>query len=105
MTLSRSFPEHDLPGNILHFDFAIYALGAHLPPPLDPWDAEAHSGSLDSLTSNVVPGYHGRKDEAIDWLKRNQKRVEESASVLVVGGGALGIRMSFSLPSIQLYGS
>lgn len=34
----------------------------------------------------------GTKHAAIDWLNRFSKRVESVSSVLVVGGGALGIR-------------
>jgi len=105
VTLSRSFPEHNIPTKTVHFDYAIYALGSHLPPPLDPWGSEP---PFCGTSLPVVPEmpllsaeqkhpkcrYQGTKTEGIAWLKRNQKVVEDSASVLVVGGGALGIRMS-----------
>jgi hypothetical protein len=55
---------------------------------------------LDANAINGKPAilrapYGGTKAEGIAWLKRKQRVVEEAASVLVVGGGALGIRECF----------
>lgn len=179
LTLNCSFPEHGIVDGQLNFDFAVYALGSHLPAPINLWgpvgdeeeikesskpedvsvpQAKAEdvplsfpATSLDepapvvaastvekaiitaetdavvlpstlpqpakeaeekeALTSSpsepvkddklvsqapaVVPvavNLPGTKPAAIDWLKRFSKRVEKVSSVLVVGGGALGIR-------------
>lgn len=36
----------------------------------------------------------GSKREGVEWLKRGQKKIKDSESVLIIGGGALGIRES-----------
>ena len=36
--------------------------------------------------------YTGSKTEAVEWMRRCQERIKGVSSVLVVGGGALGIR-------------
>jgi apoptosis-inducing factor 2 len=41
----------------------------------------------------------GHHEYGVDWLVRLQRRVESARSVLVVGGGALGIRTSATSPS------
>jgi hypothetical protein len=45
-----------------------------------------------SLEPPGIPQYGGTKSEGISSLRERQKRVEAATSVLVVGGGALGIR-------------
>lgn len=89
LTLSRSFPEHGVneSDRTLHFDYLVYALGSHLPAPIDLWgpvDPEAEKGKSQA--------YDGRKSSGINWLERFRGMVEAVSSVLVVGGGALGIR-------------
>lgn len=56
----------------IRFKYLVYATGSRLPHPLI-----------------RLPK---KKMEAKDWLKENQKAVREATRVLVVGGGALGIR-------------
>ena len=88
-------------GKTLHFDYLIYALGSHLPAPINLWasvpddDGVPVSGAEDCEKDDaneavmVVPG---SKEAGIAWLRRFQRRVARAQSVLVVGGGALGIR-------------
>lgn len=83
MTLSRSFPEIGINSTTVAFDYAVYALGSQLPPPLDLWGS----------TANGVK-YTGEKIEGCAWFKEKQKFIKPVSSVLVVGGGALGIRTS-----------
>jgi hypothetical protein len=40
----------------------------------------------------------GTKPEGVAWLRDMQKKIEHADSVLVVGGGALGVRESFRSP-------
>lgn len=61
----------------INYDYLIYALGARLPDPIN----------IFSRGKNF-----GTKPEGIKWMKDAQKRVKEAKSVLVVGGGALGVR-------------
>ncbi len=86
VTLSRSFPEHGIDTTEVPYDYAIYALGSHLPVPLDLWGTSEDRA------------YDGTKAKAIQWLKEKQKVIERAVSVLVVGGGALGIRQSLTTP-------
>ena len=47
VTLDRAFPEHGISTPELNFEYAIYALGATLPAPVNLWgprlDAEVHT--------------------------------------------------------------
>jgi hypothetical protein len=89
---------------ILRFDYAIYALGSHLPSPIDLWgscDTHLSSSAAQELAlSNTERGpqcvnhirpYMGMKQEGISRLRSRQRRIEAARQVLVVGGGALGI--------------
>ncbi|KAF8196976.1 hypothetical protein BJ912DRAFT_954358, partial [Pholiota molesta] len=89
LTLSRAFPELGIPTTTLAFDYAIYALGSHLPPPLNLWGSPA---------GQVV--YRGLKAEGCGWFKEKQKEVKEAPTVLVVGGGALAIQFATDIKSI-----
>ncbi|KAJ7932899.1 hypothetical protein B0H13DRAFT_2262935 [Mycena leptocephala] len=125
LTLSRAVPELGVGGDgVLCFDYAVYALGSRLPAPLDLWDTSAASSTCTStctsssnsssactsnLDANAINGkpailrapYGGMKAEGIAWLKRKQRVVEEAASVLVVGGGALGIQFASDIASVH----
>ncbi|KAF7296452.1 Pyr-redox-2 domain-containing protein [Mycena chlorophos] len=70
ITLSRSFPEHDIPTTKLPFDYAHF---------------------------------NGTKAESIAWLKRKQDELSSPAitSVLVVGGGALGIQFATDIAAVH----
>jgi apoptosis-inducing factor 2 len=82
----------------VRFDYALYALGSRLPAPIDIWDGHwndvvsHNNGALDSDTARSKCQKKGTKGEAVEWLRRCQERVAAARSVLVVGGGALGIR-------------
>jgi NADH dehydrogenase FAD-containing subunit len=83
----------------LEFDYAIYALGSHLPSPIDLWNYE--KGRMkSSLEPSEVPIYGGTKSEGISSLQERQKRVEAATSVLVVGGGALGIQFATDIAAV-----
>lgn len=92
MVLSRAFPEYGIPDTIVPFDFAIYALGAKLPVPLDLWGQMRSEDVAIPCSESKRVDYTGCKAEAIAWLKQKQTIVEAANSILVVGGGALGIR-------------
>jgi hypothetical protein len=78
--------EGDQPVQKIKFDYAVYALGSRLPGPIDLWD-DSQSHNLESIEKK------GTKVEAIKWLKCSQERIARAQNILVVGGGALGIRM------------
>ncbi|KAJ7932938.1 hypothetical protein B0H13DRAFT_754415 [Mycena leptocephala] len=114
LTLSRAVPELGVGADgMLCFDYAVYALGSRLPAPLDLWDCMSASSSASTPSSdgnaNAINGkpailhapYGGTKPEGIAWLKRKHRVVEEAASVLVVGGGALGIQFASDIASVH----
>jgi apoptosis-inducing factor 2 len=96
------------------FDYLVYALGSHLPAPINIWSPSRSSAltvrwllyylsavmwlaiiqtpyiSQESLFCDE--DHAGTKLEAIKWLRDAQRRIQTSRSVLVIGGGALGVR-------------
>lgn len=57
----------------------VYALGSHMP---DPLRHESHT-----------------KKDGIQWMKHNQKRIDESRDIIIIGGGALGVEMATDIAS------
>ncbi|KAI8977726.1 FAD/NAD-P-binding domain-containing protein [Trametes punicea] len=96
LTLDKSFPEHGIFDRTLRFEFLVYALGSHLPSPINLWGPVADEVDKDG----VVDVVRGTKEGGVAWLKRFQKRVERASSVLVVGGGALGIQYATDIAEI-----
>ncbi|KAI0824370.1 FAD/NAD-P-binding domain-containing protein [Trametes gibbosa] len=96
LTLDKSFPEHGI-SNTLRFEYLVYALGSHLPSPINLWGSVADEVEKD----DVVDVVRGTKEGGVAWLKKFQKRVERASSVLVVGGGALGIQYATDIAEIH----
>ncbi|KAF5339311.1 hypothetical protein D9611_009916 [Ephemerocybe angulata] len=98
ITVSDAFPELGIHSKEIAFDYAIYALGANLPAPLDLWGKDPREA--------VKPGdekvwtYNGTKSDGIAWLQERQKAIEAAPTVLVVGGGALGIQFATDIKAI-----
>ncbi|KAI0354558.1 FAD/NAD(P)-binding domain-containing protein [Trametes cingulata] len=97
LTLDRAFPEHGVPARTLRFDYLVYALGSHLPAPINLWGPVADE---ELEQHGVVDIVRGTKEGGVAWLKKFQKRVERASSVLVVGGGALGIQYATDIAEI-----
>jgi NADH dehydrogenase FAD-containing subunit len=75
----------------VRFDYLVYSLGSYLPAPINIWAPMGHA--LEAAPNGDVVGHpRGTKLEGVDWMKAAQKRVKDVNSVLVVGGGALGVR-------------
>ncbi|KLO16071.1 FAD/NAD(P)-binding domain-containing protein [Schizopora paradoxa] len=103
VTLDRAFPEHGLPSTEIPFEFLVYALGSHLPAPIDLWTSDYGSDTEEEEEGsqrNEKPRYGGTKGEGIAWLKRFQDRVARSQNVLVVGGGALGVQYATDIATV-----
>lgn len=110
LTLSQAFPEYGItdPGKRLHFDYAVYALGSHLPAPINLWGPVGDDPDVLAVTKGMVQDvagkrqpptgvaesstYQGTKPEGVDWLQRFRERIDKASSILVVGGGPLGVR-------------
>ncbi|KAG8736087.1 hypothetical protein FRC11_002866, partial [Ceratobasidium sp. 423] len=85
----------------IEFDYLIYALGARLPGPIDFWGAKSVYEKSARLTLEKGRiAFNGTKPASISFLKTAQKRLKEVESVLVVGGGALGIQFASDLKDL-----
>lgn len=89
----------DKPKLTLDFDYLVYALGAALPAPIDLWGERSvydyeREGSINQRLRkyNAVEEPVGAKQGGMGWLRKAQDRLKDVGSVLVIGGGALGIR-------------
>lgn len=102
INIDRTFPELGLDSTSIPYDYSVYALGSHLPAPIDIWTPHpnVHDAKVEEQPEVIVP-YSGSKSGAIGWMQDMQKRVEGQRSVLVVGGGALGIRTYYSVLGIS----
>ncbi|KAF5376414.1 hypothetical protein D9615_008585 [Tricholomella constricta] len=104
LTLSKAFPEHGLPTETVTFNYLIYALGSHLPVPLNLWGTDSYGNPISSKPTKKgrqLPVYQGMKSEGVEWLKEHQRIVEDSPSILVVGGGALGIQFATDIAAVH----
>lgn len=90
VTLDRAFPELGFPTTEISFEYLIYALGSHLPSPIDLWSEDESLIDSEEDEEGEQPSvrekYRGTKAEGIAWMKRCQDRVAKAKSVLVVGG-------------------
>ncbi|KIJ56320.1 hypothetical protein M422DRAFT_150875 [Sphaerobolus stellatus SS14] len=100
ITLSKAFPELGIPSTTLPYDYAVYALGSQLPPPLNLWGENKILRVIRANHFFIREQYHGLKSEAIEWLKEHQKTVEGAPSILVVGGGALGVQYATDIANV-----
>lgn len=80
------------PEETVDFEYCIYALGSGMPDPCNVW----------SEHPNLPPGIDndehlkglGSKKCGISWMEQRARDRKEAKRILIVGGGALGIRMS-----------
>ncbi|KAI6131118.1 hypothetical protein EDD16DRAFT_1469828 [Pisolithus croceorrhizus] len=86
----------------LHFDYLIYALGSHLPSPIDLWEhTRERAQHLDKGRYHDKTTGTGTKSHGMAWLRERQARIEAAQSVLIVGGGALGIQFASDIAAIH----
>lgn len=87
--MSTPCPELGLYGEneVLEFEYAVYALGSDLPAPINLW-----GNVQDTEEDPTLLSVRGTKAGGVEWLQRFNDVIKEAPSVLVVGGGALGIR-------------
>lgn len=78
------------PEETVEFDYCIYALGSGMPDPCNVW----------SEHPNLPPGIDndehlrglGSKKCGITWMQQRAQDRKDAKRILIVGGGALGIR-------------
>lgn len=80
------------PEETIDFDFAVYALGSGMPDPVNVWREHPN------LPSEVIHDEHepglGTKRGGVRWMERKAEDVKQARRIVIVGGGALGIRPS-----------
>jgi apoptosis-inducing factor 2 len=86
ITLSQSFPELGVATPDIAFDYTIYGLGSHPPPPLNLWESSTPEKEVEAMSP------YSLKSQGCAWFKEKQKIIEAAPTILVVGGGALRIR-------------
>ncbi|TXT15699.1 hypothetical protein VHUM_00202 [Vanrija humicola] len=67
----------------IEFDYAVYALGASLPSPVDVWGTGGDT--------------RGTKPGGMAWMQRAGGVMAKAPRILIVGGGALGIQYATDL--------
>lgn len=76
------------------FDYVIFALGSILPAPINTWSVP--SSKLDKEASKILQngksGFWGGKERGVKWLRETQDRISAAESILIIGGGALGVQ-------------
>ncbi|KAI5451128.1 hypothetical protein NCC49_002004 [Naganishia albida] len=87
---------------VLHYDYMLYALGSHLPAPINIWSTVDHNADIKIDES---AGYQGSKERGRAWLQAAQQRIEKARSIAVIGGGALGVQFATDIAAIHGPGS
>jgi NADH dehydrogenase FAD-containing subunit len=78
------------PEETLEFDYCIYALGAALPDPTNPWSE--HPNIPQEVVHDHVQNGLGSKKWGVRWMEKKAKTFEKADRIVIVGAGALGIR-------------
>ena len=83
------------PEETLEFDYAIYALGAALPDPTNPW--REHPNIPQEVVHDHVEHGLGSKKWGVKWMEQRAEAFKKADRIVIVGAGALGIRKSAQL--------
>jgi hypothetical protein len=75
---------------MIEFDYCVYALGSGMPDPVNVW--EEHAGLPDGVAGDHAERGLGSKKGGVRWMQRKAESFERAKRVIIVGGGALGIR-------------
>lgn len=75
----------------IQFDYALYALGAGLPDPVNVWKPAYGADSPEDF--ELSPG---SKRCGVRFMEKQAKQMERAQRILIVGAGALGIRKFYS---------
>ena len=80
------------PEETIEFDYCLYALGAALPDPTNPW-SEHPNIPLEVVHDHTEHGL-GSKRWGIKWMEQRAENLKKAQRIVIVGAGALGIRES-----------
>ena len=81
----------DGPEETIEFDYCVYALGSGMPDPVNVW--REHPNLPIGDREERERGLGGKRC-GIRWLEGKSRDLKKAKSIVVVGGGALGIRQS-----------
>lgn len=79
------------PEETLNFDYCIYALGSGMPDPCNVWSE--HPNLPPGIDNDEHLRGKGSKKCGVTWMEEKAKDRRDAKRILIVGGGALGIRM------------
>ncbi|KAF9652776.1 hypothetical protein BDM02DRAFT_3266130 [Thelephora ganbajun] len=86
------------------FDYLVYGLGSRLPAPINIWSPSRSIGPgtpNDSQESLLLDDDHdGTKTKSRQWLRTAHHRIKAATSVLVIGGGALGVQFATDVADV-----
>jgi len=80
------------PEETLNFDYCIYALGSGMPDPCNVWSE--HPNLPPGIDNDEHFRGKGSKKCGVTWMEEKAKDRRDAKRILIVGGGALGIRQS-----------
>jgi hypothetical protein len=78
------------PEETVLFDYCVYALGSGMPDPCNVWSE--HPNLPPGIDNDEHLRGKGSKKCGVTWMEEKAKDRKEAKRILVVGGGALGIR-------------
>ncbi|KXN83174.1 Apoptosis-inducing factor 2, partial [Leucoagaricus sp. SymC.cos] len=83
VTLNESFPNYGLHSPTIKFDYAIYALGSHLPAPLDLWGTPAYPDNKNNIhyhefATDIAAIYPNKKVTLLHSRDRFLPRFDEA---------------------------
>lgn len=92
MASVATYGDFDGPEETLHFDYCVYALGSGMPDPCNVWNE--HPNMPTGVASGMPALAPGSKKGGMRWMKFKASQLEKAERIVIVGGGALGIRES-----------
>ncbi|WVQ98865.1 hypothetical protein IAU59_005996 [Kwoniella sp. CBS 9459] len=90
-----TYGQYDGPEETIDFDYAVYALGASLPGPVNVWTDIINKDS-DEVKDELEKVF-GTKKHGMRWMDASGKKFEKAQNILCVGAGALGIQFASDL--------
>ncbi|ORX40015.1 hypothetical protein BD324DRAFT_615943 [Kockovaella imperatae] len=88
----------DGPEETIHFDYCIYALGSGMPDPVNVWSE--YPVAPRHIQEHPPSHGLGTKKGGIAWMQRQAEELKSANTVLIVGGGALGIQYATDLKDL-----
>lgn len=90
----------DGPEETVYFDYCVYALGSGMPDPVNVWSE--HPNMPQDIVHDHRERGLGTKRGGIRWMQRKAEHLRRAQRIVIVGGGALGIRKLSRCPKIRV---